>query len=591
MRTTTRAIRGAAALSALVGLTMLGAGSAQADDAQTAPGAAVQGLALGANTGYVRTVVDHTEPAHGTVTVDPFGSYTYTPAAGFVGTDSFTVSSTDAFTLYKTNLPALGTFGGVDVTGSGYGSSVAPVPGQPGFVYGLTDRGPNVNGATTEKVEPIPSFDPAIGEFQLVDGKAVLIKTIPLRNNDGTPLNGQVNSAASTGETIVDINGNPLPPTPNGFDSEGLVAMPDGTFYVSDEYGPFIWHFSAAGVRIGGYSPFDGTLPAELAERNPNQGMEGLTITPDGTTLVGLMQSSLIAPDLGAIKPKSIPLTRIVTVSLATGATHEYIYLLDDPATTTDASSEITALSSTQFIVDERDGNLPPAPNRKLFYTIDITGATDVGPSSTFAHGTYDSAHGGLLLTDKAGVTLEKYVGAVTTAAAQTALSTEGITPVSKALRLDLSAQLAAVDPAGTFFGHDKVEGVFPLTSDGSKLLISNDSDFGIVATVAGHTAPYLLKPKTLADGTQDQGEYLEVDLAKLGDPLTQTTVTVTVAPATTSSAPATTSASPASVAAADSAALANTGTHSGQLSALGLALIVAGAGAIGLTRRRAARH
>jgi hypothetical protein len=114
MRTTIRAIRGGAALGALVGLTIIGAASAQADDAQTTPGTAVQGLALGANTGYARTVVDHTAPAHGTVTVDPFGSYTYTPAAGFVGTDSFTVSSSDAFKLYKTNLPALGTFGGVD---------------------------------------------------------------------------------------------------------------------------------------------------------------------------------------------------------------------------------------------------------------------------------------------------------------------------------------------------------------------------------------------------------------------------------------------------------------------------------------------
>ena len=34
-----------------------------------------------------------------------------------------------------------------------------------------------------------------------------------------------------------------LPKDPNGYDSEGLVALKDGTFWVSDEYGPFITHF------------------------------------------------------------------------------------------------------------------------------------------------------------------------------------------------------------------------------------------------------------------------------------------------------------------------------------------------------------
>ena len=129
-----------------------------------------------------------------------------------------------------------------------------------------------------------------------------------------------------------------------------------------------------------------------------------------------------------------------MTVTLATGAVHEYPYLLENPATTADASSEITALSNTQFVVLERDGNLPPAANRKLFYKIDITGATDVGPSSTLANSTYDGANGGLLLTDQSNKTIEAFVGPVTTADAQSALVTRGIAPVSKQLYLDLSA-------------------------------------------------------------------------------------------------------------------------------------------------------
>ena len=43
--------------------------------------------------------------------------------------------------------------------------------------------------------------------------------------------------------------------------------------------------------------------------------MEGLTITPDGRTLVGMMQSALQQPDLTA-KPSNVTTLRIVTYDL-----------------------------------------------------------------------------------------------------------------------------------------------------------------------------------------------------------------------------------------------------------------------------------
>ena len=166
------------------------------------------------------------------------------------------------------------------------------MPGRDDQVWGLTDRGPNVDGPDGSKIEPIPSFTPALGRFELRNGKARLLQTVLLRAADGTPYNGQVNSQASTGETITDLDGDVLPSSPYGYDSEGLVALPDGTFWVSDEYGPFITHFDRRGRAIDRLSPLDGSLPAELALRTPNRGMEGLSITPDGRTLVGIMQSS-----------------------------------------------------------------------------------------------------------------------------------------------------------------------------------------------------------------------------------------------------------------------------------------------------------
>ncbi len=269
------------------------------------------------------------------------------------------------------------------------------MPGSKDEFYGITDRGPNVDTPDGHKALPLPDFHPAIARIRLVGTKAEVLKTIPLRAADGTLYNGHVNTQANTGESLIDLAGNALPASPNGYDPEGLVALPDGSFWVSDEYGPFITHFSRDGRALQRLSPFNGSLPAELANRVPNKGMEGLALTPDGSTLVGMMQSALQQPDLPAgVKTKNVTVLRIATYDLRTHATHEYVYLLDDPKATGGAVSEITALSNTTFVVDERDGNMEPGAFKKLF-KIDISRATDVGPSAKVRGATYDGARAG----------------------------------------------------------------------------------------------------------------------------------------------------------------------------------------------------
>jgi hypothetical protein len=530
-----------AAVAGGVALSLLVSGAASAHQEPSGPATAkndsyllsagktlkVQDSVLENDGGSPATIVSHTTPAHGALTFNQDGTFSYVPAAGFTGVDTFSYTVNDAVKLYNTDLPALATIGGVKITGGAYGSSLTPVPGSTDEFYGLTDRGPNVtapDGVT--KIEPMPSFDPAIGKFKLVGSKAVLEKTIPLRAADGTPYNGLVNSQASTGETIEDLNGKPLPTSPNGYDSEGIVAMKDGSFWVSDEYGPFITHFDSKGKQIDRLSPFDGSLPAELAMRVPNKGMEGLTITPDGKTLVGMMQSALQTPDLTG-KPASVTTLRIVTYSLASHATHEYIYLLTNPKINAGAVSEITALSNTKFVVDERDGTFEPNAFKQL-YSIDISNATDVGPSSKLSGTTYDASKGGLLV-GSAQQSIEAFVGTDDTAASTAALITVGITPVAKTTDVDLGAFLTKLDPTGGFFGHDKVEGV--ATTDGGRtLVISNDNDFGIDG-ISNTTPPYQLHAKLLPNGQQDDGQYLAIDTTKLNDPNSTATVSIFVTP------------------------------------------------------------
>lgn len=408
--------------------------------------------------------------------------------------------------VWTQDIAPLATIGGVQVTGSGYGSSLVVKPGTTDTFYGLTDRGPNVDLPDGSKGEPLPDFHPAIGQFKLVDGRAVLQRSTTLRAADGTPYNGQKSTQADTGETIKDLDGTVLPASPYGYDPEGLVALRDGSFWVGDEYGPFITHFDRHGRQLERLSPVDGSLPAELAEREPNKGMEGLTVTPDGRTLVGMMQAALNAPD--GKKSKKISALRIVTVDLGTRATHQYAYVLHNTDGADTTVSEIAALDAHRFLVDERDSKFEPGANKKLF-RITLDGATDIGRASTVAGSSYDAARGGLLV---GGRSVEAIAGTGNTADTTASLQKAGITPVGSSLFLDYAGLVSAVDPTGGYFGHDKVEGVAVLDG-GRRVVLSNDSDFGLDG-ISNDTAPYQLRAKVLPNGQQDTGELLDVDMA-----------------------------------------------------------------------------
>jgi hypothetical protein len=483
-------------------------------------------------------VVRHTAPSNGTVTVDADGSFSYTPKAGFHGTDTFTYTTTDAVQLFKDTqangspLPPLAKVAGPDgttteISGEGFGSALAPVPGHSGWFYGLTDRGPNADAPDGNKSEMVTGFTPEIGEFKLVGGKAELVRTVTLKGPKrlgGVKYSGR--PPHDTGEVIDDVDatnangGTPVPVAadPYGYDSEGLVALPDGTFWVSDEYGPYITHFDADGYELGRLTPYRdspdnayhtilGYLPAELADRLKNKGMEGLTVTPDGSTLVGIMQSALQQPDLGP-KAGNVSPTRIITIDLRTFRTKQYLYLLDDPDDTGDANSEITALSATKFLVDERDGAFEPFA-RKNLYEVDVNGATDVS---------------GLTID---GTSPEAFVGKDGTNQALAALTTAGVHVAQKQPYLNVGTLVSQLDPSGAFFAHDKVEGV-ATTDAGRTLYLSDDDDFGIDTISVDPDGKWTVHQKVLpSTGQTDSGEILKVDTTKL--PAVLKTVTVTV--------------------------------------------------------------
>ncbi len=347
---------------------------------------------------------------------------------------------------------------GVPVFGSGYGSAIAAVPNEPDAFYLMTDRGPNVDGSLKDsKLFPLPNFNPHIGKFKLVGDSLVYLSSVEFKNAAGAKITGKPNPVGqgSTGEIALDFNGNTLTNDADGIDCEGLAVAPDGSFWVSDEYGPHIVHFDKDGKTIERINPFgSGTggrkIPEVFKRRRANRGMEGLTISPDGKTLIGMMQSPMYNPTKA--KVENSKLLRILTFDIATGATKQYAYITDNIRT---LSSEIVAITATTFLVLERDqdyaGGQPAALTKKV-YKIDITNATDISDATNSA--------GGLLF---GGKTLEELSDAE--------LVTNNIKTVPKELITDLLT-LAGGYP------HDKAEGLVIINNN--LIAISNDDDFGI---------------------------------------------------------------------------------------------------------------
>ncbi|MBC3783801.1 esterase-like activity of phytase family protein [Spirosoma utsteinense] len=365
-----------------------------------------------------------------------------------------------------TFLPAiLTTVGNVQVFNGGFGSAIASDPRDPGAFFMLTDRGPNIDGTmANSKVFAVPGFAPQIGKFRVKNGQMILESIIELKNSAGGKLNGLPNPAnqGGTGETALAINGTNIGSSVDGLDSEGLAVASDGTFWVSDEYGPHIVHFDATGRTLERINPFGSgtggrTIPLVFATRRANRGMEGLTLTPDGKTLVGIMQFPLYNPSSAAVSGSLV--TRILTFNIATGATKQFVYLIE--RANLQAVSEITAITNTTFLVLERDGEYGTDANKstlfKRVYKIDLTGATDISDPANGANG---KLYG--------GKTVEELKTAI-------ALQANGITPVTKTLALDLATETSPVYP------HDKAEGIALLSP--TLLAVSNDDDFGVTGT------------------------------------------------------------------------------------------------------------
>ena len=410
----------------------------------------------------------------------------------------------------------------LEIRGGGYGSDAAAHPTNAKQFYALTDRGPNADFdgiAGKGKQFLVPNYTPSIGLFELqADSKIIKVKEIILKDNNGNPISGLPNPKAfgGTNEVPYDVHGQPMTVNPqlpfdavsnpiktdiNGLDPEGLAALQDGSFWVSDEYGPHLVHYDANGVEIARINAFANDernnvmvdakpilLPTEFSKRRANRGMEALTITPDQTTLVGIMESSMDNPDKSG---RLSSLVRMVTINLVSGQIAQYLYRLDNAAHVT---SGIVALNDHEFYLIEHDRKFPLQDKsaQKLIYKINIAQATDI---ATIANDKSVKQNDRLGLTVN-GQTLEQLI-AEDEENWQT-LENLNITPVKKTLVVDV---LASLD-----YPHDKLEGLW-LRQDGSLGLLNDDdfamTDTDIINPKSSVEQKYLDKEKTIEDANR----------------------------------------------------------------------------------------
>ena len=370
---------------------------------------------------------------------------------------------------------------------NGFGSGLAYAGGN--TFYALGDRGPNkvtynngtlVDNTTTYDnryqqfqitATPVGSLN-AQGHYNSYTISANLTGTTLLKNSQNAQYVG-ISSAFSTNPNVENTR----------LDSEAIRVAPDGTTWVADEYGPYILHFNQQGKEIGSLPLPAGftianpasTATAEAANnttgRTTNRGMEGLAISPDGKTLVGMMQSSL-AQDGGLNGVNDRVLVYNISDLNNVPAPKQYDYQLDSKAT---PISELLAINDHQFLVDERDGVSGSAGIKKL-YEFDINQA---------------SAPTDLTSTAFSGTTASNGMPATGTPA--------GVTVLQKTLFANIGSLLNnaanspwTTNPLNLTGLPDKIEGYAwgPDLPDGRHLLLAtNDNDFA-QATTAWTTNP-----------------------------------------------------------------------------------------------------
>lgn len=369
-----------------------------------------------------------------------------------------------------------------------------------GTLRTLPDRGPNNVGpfkSTTDYANRVHEH-----AIKLVQGKGLTLTPTGgflLEDQTGQPFTGM-----DPGSNVVERGGVRYPSPASGegagklsLDSEAIAYLPDGSFYVSDEYVAGIYLFDKSAKLVGAIQTVPALLPMKAgkldfgAEKAPatgrrnNQGLEALSISPDGKRLIVVLQSATMQDSTSNAATRNN--TRVLVYDIAKSRLPKapvghYVLQLPTvrengdgkPADVIAAQSEAVALSGDRFMLLARDGNgrgkgTPNAPVYKSILLVDLAGATNL-VGTPYEQTATPVAKDGVLNADIKPAAQAELINILN----PVQLAKFGIDlSVSPSTQTSLPEKIEAMAIGSTF---DKTGDVF--------LLVGSDNDF---ATAKGH--------------------------------------------------------------------------------------------------------
>jgi hypothetical protein len=293
------------------------------------------------------------------------------------------------------------------------------VPADAGAWWALADNGFAWRGNSADFQLVLYRVDPRWGD---AGGPAVL-ETVVLRDPDRR-ISWTIVCDRANGTPLPGFSFNVLPPAPaacgadpaarilTGFDldPESFVRAPDGTFWIGEEFGPFLVHVAADGRVLEPPIPFPGVRSPQnpflnISDRThaerptvaASRGPEGLAISPDGSMLYALLEGAVagdIPQDLriyvyeitkrsfanGFLKVRLEMPSQTVNLASLTDVSGARVYphAVAPPAGPV-AIGEIKAINDRQLLMIERDnlGDDLTAPRFKKVFLLDLAQAAE----------------------------------------------------------------------------------------------------------------------------------------------------------------------------------------------------------------------
>ncbi|MFJ6194842.1 esterase-like activity of phytase family protein [Micromonospora sp. NPDC092111] len=153
------------------------------------------------------------------------------------------------------------------------------------------------------------------------------------------------------------------------FDVESIMRTADGTYWIGDEFGPYLLHFDRAGRLLQAPVPLPGVFAPEHPDRGEqpanlggSKGFEGMALSPDGRTLYPLLEGTVTGDAPGSLRLHEFD----IASSAYTG--RRWTYQLDDPK---NAIGDAIAVDRDRFLIIERDNGQGDTAKTKKIYLAD----------------------------------------------------------------------------------------------------------------------------------------------------------------------------------------------------------------------------